>query len=30
MAGGLVGIDLLRDALVGVTEPIGDDLAIDA
>ena len=30
LAGGLVGVDLLRDALVGVAEPIGDDLAIDA
>jgi hypothetical protein len=25
-----VGVDLLRDALVGVPQPVGDDLAVDA
>lgn len=29
MAGGLVGVDLLRDALVRVPEPVGDHLAVD-
>ena len=29
LPGGLVGVDLLRDALVGVAEPVGNDLAVD-
>jgi hypothetical protein len=30
LAGGRVGVDLLCDTLVGVTEPVADDLAVDA
>jgi len=30
LAGGLVRVDLLRDALVGVAEAVGDDFAVDA
>jgi hypothetical protein len=30
LAGGRVGADLLCDTLVGVTEPVADDLAVDA